>query len=44
MMQEAKMYLEMPTLMALTLLVILLGFLLEGACYLSYRLIVRWRQ
>lgn len=44
MMQEAKMYLEMPRLMALTLLVLLLGFLLEGACRLAYRLIVRWRE
>ncbi len=44
MMQEAKMFLEMPTLMALTLLVLLLGFALEGACLLAYRLIVRWRR
>ena len=44
MMQEAKMYLDMPTLMALTLLVLLLGFVLEGACRLAYYLIVRWRR
>ena len=44
MMQEAKMYLEMPRLMALTLIVLLLGFVLEGACRLAYDLIVRWRR
>ncbi len=44
MMQEAKMYLEMPELMALTLLVLLLGFALEGLCRLAYFLIVRWRR
>ena len=44
MMQEAKMYLEMPTLMALTLLVLLLGFALEGICLAAYKLIVRWRR
>ena len=44
MMQEAKMFLEMPTLMALTLLVLLLGFALEGVCKLAYFLIVRWRR
>lgn len=43
MMQEAKLYLQMPRLMALTLLVLLLGFALEGVCRLAYRLIVRWR-
>ncbi len=42
-MQEAKMYVQMPQLLALTLLCILLGFLLEGACALVYRLTVRWR-
>ena len=44
MMQDAKMYLEMPRLMALTLLVLLLGFALEGLCRLAYVLIVRWRK
>lgn len=43
MMQDAQMYLNMPRLMALTLLVLLMGFALEGLCYLAYRLIVRWR-
>ena len=43
MMQDAQMYLNMPRLMALTLLVVLMGFALEGLCWLSYRLIVRWR-
>ena len=43
MMQDAQMYLNMPRLMALTLLVLLMGFALEGLCWLSYRLIVRWR-
>ena len=43
MMQDAQMFLNMPRLMALTLLVVLMGFALEGLCWLSYRLIVRWR-
>lgn len=42
-MQTAKMYVELPQLVALTLLTVLLGFLLEGACVLAYKLIVRWR-
>ncbi len=42
-MQEAKMYLQMPRLMALTLVSVLLGFALEGLCALLCRLIVRWR-
>ncbi len=42
-MQEAKMFTQMPTLMALTVFSILLGFLLEGLCLLCYKLIVRWR-
>ena len=42
-MQEAKMFTQMPTLMALTVFSILLGFLLEGLCLLGYKLIVRWR-
>ncbi len=42
-MQEAKMFTQMPTLMALTLFSIVAGFLLEGMCLLGYKLIVRWR-
>ena len=34
MMQNAKLAVEMPELLALTLLAVLLGFLLEGACAL----------
>ena len=44
MMQEAQIYLQMPRLMALTLLTVLMGFALEGLCRLSYVLIVRWRR
>ena len=43
MMQDAQMYLNMPRLMALTLLVLFMGFVMEGVCYFAYRLIVRWR-
>lgn len=43
MMQEAKMYFPMSNLIALTLMTVLLGFLLEGACVLACKLIVRWR-
>ena len=43
MMQEAKMFVEMPALMALTLISVLLGFALEGLCLLVYKLIVRWK-
>ena len=42
-MQEAKMFVDMPRLMALTLLCIVLGFLLEGLAFLICKLIVRWR-
>lgn len=42
-MQSAKMFVELPELLALTILTVLLGFLLEGACVLAYKLIVRWR-
>ena len=42
-MQESKMFTQMPTLMALTLFSILAGFLLEGLCLLLYKLVVRWR-
>lgn len=44
MMQEAQIYLQMPRLMALTLVTVLLGFALEGLCRLAYVLIVRWRR
>ena len=44
MMQQAQIFLEMSRLMALTVLVIVAGFLLEGACALFYRIIVRWRR
>lgn len=43
-MQEAKMFVEMPTLMALTFVSVLVGFALEGLCALCYRLIVRWKS
>lgn len=42
-MQEAKMYIDMPALLALTLVTVLLGFLLEGACLAASKLLVRWR-
>lgn len=42
-MQEAKMYVQMPALLALTLVTVLTGFLLEGLCRIAYRLLVRWR-
>lgn len=42
-MQEAKSFVQMPELLALTILTVLLGFLLEGLCSLAYKLIVRWR-
>ena len=44
MMQEAKMFVQMPVLLALTVLAVLIGFLLEGVCLLAYKLIVRWRS
>ncbi len=44
MMQEAKMFLEMPRLMALTLVCLVLGFLLEGLCALIGHVLVRWRR
>lgn len=43
MMQEAKLFLEMPRLLALTLIAVLLGFLLEGLCALLAKYCVRWR-
>lgn len=42
-MQDAKMNLQTPRLFALTLVTVLLGFALEGLCYLVYKLAVRWR-
>lgn len=44
MMQEAKMFVDMSSLMALTLISVLIGFLLEGLGSLAYRLIVRWKH
>lgn len=44
MMQTARLYLEMPALLALTILVVLLGFLLEGLFLLLRKLLVRWRR
>ena len=43
-MQEAQMYLEMPRLLALTVLCVLIGFLLEGGGLLAQKYLVRWRQ
>ena len=42
-MQDAQMYLDMPRLLALTVLCVLLGFLLEGGGLLLRKLLVRWR-
>lgn len=42
-MQEAQLYLQMPRLLALTVVAVVLGFVLEGLCMLAYKLIVRWR-
>ncbi len=44
MMQDAKMFTDIPTLLALTLVCVLAGFALEGICYGAHKLIVRWRQ
>ncbi len=43
MMQEAQIYVDMPRLLALTLLAVVLGFLLEIIGLIAYKLIVRWR-
>lgn len=43
-MQDSKMFVQMPRLLALTLLAVVLGFALEGACFGAYKLIVRWRS
>ena len=42
-MQQAQAYLDVPRLLALTVLVVALGFLLEGGCLLIKKAIVRWR-
>ena len=42
-MQEAQIYVQMPRLLALSILAVVLGFVLEGACFLAYKLLVRWR-
>lgn len=42
MMQEAKLFVEMPELLALTLLTVILGFAAEGACALVCKYAVRW--
>lgn len=42
-MQEAKMFLEMPRLLALTVTAVLLGFALEGLCAGIGKLLARWR-
>lgn len=42
-MQESKMFVQMPELLALTILSVAVGFLLEALCLLAYKLIVRWR-
>lgn len=42
MMQEAQVYLATPRLFALTILTVLLGFLLEGACALLKKLFIKW--
>lgn len=43
MMQEAKLFVEMPRLLALTIVAVLLGFVLEGLCALLAKYCVRWR-
>lgn len=43
MMQEAQMYLEMPRLLALTLVAVLLGFFLEGIFWAIGKRSARWR-
>lgn len=44
MMQQAQGFLEMPRLLALTLVTVAVGFLFEGVCALVCRLVVRWRR
>ena len=42
--QQSQLYLDMPRLLALTVLVVVLGFLLEGGCLFAKYAIVRWRR
>lgn len=42
MMQDTQTYFAVPRLFALTLIAVLLGFLLEGACVLVKKLCVKW--
>ena len=42
MLQEAQTYFETARVFALTLLVVLLGFLLEGGCALVKKLFIKW--
>lgn len=44
MMQDAKLWIEMPELFALTLAVIVTGFVLEGGCALIAHFVGRWRK
>lgn len=44
MMQDAKMFVDMPRLMALTLVAVFVGFALEGLCVLAKFLLVRWQR
>ncbi len=44
MMQEAQTFVEMPELLALTLVTVVLGFALEGICALVLRFAVRWKR
>lgn len=43
MMQDAQIRLDVPQLLALTVLTVVVGFLLEGGCLLLRKLLVRWR-
>ena len=44
MMQEAQAFVEMPELLALTLVTIVLGFALEGLCAVIAHFAVRWKR
>lgn len=44
MMHDAQAYLDIPKLLALTIVTVLIGFLLEGICFALSKLLVRWRQ
>lgn len=44
MMHEAQNILNMPRLLALTLVSLLIGFALEGICALAARYLVRWKR